>query len=214
MSAPAAEYVPLESGDHLTREEFHRRYLARPDIRKAELIEGIVYVASPVRQAFHGRQHALAMMWLTHYAALVPGLDVGDNATVFLDADNEVQPDAFLFWDPPVGTGARLTEKGYVEGAPPLVFEIAASSAAYDLNDKLRVYRRTGVPEYIVWQVYEGRIDWFRLRNGEYVRIEPDARGIIESEVFPGLRLHVARMLGGDRAGVLAEIKGPTDPRR
>ena len=35
------EIPPLESGDHLTRHEFERRYQARPDIKKAELIEGV-----------------------------------------------------------------------------------------------------------------------------------------------------------------------------
>jgi hypothetical protein len=91
----------LESGDRLTRAEFHRRYCARPDIKKAELVEGVVYVASPVRLEGHGSEHGIVEMWLGVYAALVPGLDVGDNSTVFLDADNELQPDAFLVWRDP-----------------------------------------------------------------------------------------------------------------
>ena len=40
--------LPLEHGDHLTREEFERRYEAMPHVRKAELIEGVVYMPSPV----------------------------------------------------------------------------------------------------------------------------------------------------------------------
>lgn len=207
MPKPPGPWVPLESGDRLSRAEFHRRYCQRPDIKKAELVEGVVYVASPVRQGKHGRQHGLMLLWLGAYAAQTPGLDVGDNSTVFLDADNEVQPDAFLYWDPPRGSGARLLETGYVEGAPPLVVEIAASSASYDLHDKLRAYRRNGVQEYIVWQVLENRIDWFRLHEGEYHRVEPDATGIIDSAVFPGLRLNVPAMLAGDRAAVLAALR-------
>ncbi len=197
----------LESGDRLTRAEFHRRYCARPEIKKAELVEGVVYVASPVRQDGHGSEHNIVQLWLGTFAARVPGLDVGDNSTVFLDADNEVQPDAFLFWRGADKPGARLTEKGYVEGPPLLVVEIAASSASYDLHDKLRAYRRNGVREYVVWRVLDGAIDWFRLREGEHVRVEPDERGVIESEAFPGLRVHVAKMLAGDAAGVLAELQ-------
>ena len=197
--------VLLESGDRLTRAEFHRRYCARPDIKKAELIEGVVYVASPVRAQVHGRPHGLVMLWLGTYAARVPGVEVFDNATVFLDADNEVQPDAFLLRVPPVAGGARITEDGYIEGAPPFVAEIAASSASYDLHDKLRAYRRAGVQEYVVWRVLDGQIDWFRLRAAVYERLEPDARGVIASEIFPGLRLAVPQMLAGDRAGVLVE---------
>jgi Uma2 family endonuclease len=84
--------------------------------------------------------------------------------------------------------------------------QVAASSASYDLHDKLCAYRRNGVREYVVWRVLDGSIDWFCLRDGDYVRVKPDAEGIIESEVFPGLRLHIAKMLTGDGAGVLAEL--------
>lgn len=41
------------------------------------------------------------------------------------------------------------------EGAPERIVELAASSASYDLYDKLQVYRRNGVQEYLVWQVYD-----------------------------------------------------------
>ena len=45
---------PLENGDRLTRDEFERRYEAMPHLKKAELIEGVVYVPSPVRYRHHG----------------------------------------------------------------------------------------------------------------------------------------------------------------
>ena len=105
--------------------------------------------------------------------------------------------------------GAHLTPTSYIEGAPQLVVEIAASSASYDLHDKKEVYRRNGVQEYIVWQVYERRIIWFRLVAGEYAQVEPDERSVIASAAFPGLRLAVAKMLAGDHAGVLAELDEP-----
>jgi Uma2 family endonuclease len=66
------------------------------------------------------------------------------------------------------------------------------------------------VREYVVWRALDGAIDWFRLREGAYQRVEPDASGVIESATFPGLRLHVGRMLAGDLAGVLAELERPT----
>lgn len=206
----AVSAVPiLESGDRLTRAEFHRRYCARPDIKKSELVEGVVYVASPVRQDGHGSETGIVQLWLQTFAVGLDGLDVGDNSTVFLDADNEVQPDAFLLWRDPAKPGAHLTARGYVEGAPLLVVEVAASSASYDLHDKLRAYRRNGVQEYIVWRTQDRAIDWFRLYEGEYIRVEPDADGIIESSIFPGLRLSVPAMLAHDRAGVLATLGAP-----
>ena len=39
--------APLENGDRLTRAEFERRYDAMPHVKKAELIEGEVYMPSP-----------------------------------------------------------------------------------------------------------------------------------------------------------------------
>lgn len=53
-----------------------------------------------------------------------------------------------------------------MEGAPELVAEIAASSAAIDLGDKKRAYRRNGIQERIVWQVFDQKVDWFSLEEG------------------------------------------------
>ena len=205
--ATAPEVRPeLESGDRLTPDEFHRRYCLRPDIRKAELINGVVYVPSPARWGRHGKHQALVVLWLGMYVVERPELGIGDNDSVFLTGGHEVQPDAFLFRLTGPGAGARVTEDGYIEGAPELVVEVAASSASYDLHDKKDAYQLAGVPEYVVWRVLDGQIDWFRLQGGEYVRIEPDPRGVIESAVFPGLRLSVAAMLSGDRAAILTAL--------
>ena len=200
--APAS----LESGDHLTRAEFHRRYQARPDIKRAELIDGVVYVPSPVRSRQHGRPHGLVVTWLGVYISYTPDVFLEDNTTVYLDARGEVQPDACL-WRAEPG-GPRETDDGYIEGAPQLVVEVAASSVSYDLHEKKESYRRNGVREYIVWRVLDRAIDWFRLRDGDYVRVEPDAEGVVESEQFPGLRLHVPSMLAGDLTTVLAHLHG------
>jgi Uma2 family endonuclease len=208
MSVHTKAPVSLESGDHLTRDDFHRRYCARPDIKKAELVEGVVYVSSPVRFDRHGKPHGLVVVWLGTYATQVPGLEFGDNATVFLDDGNEVQPDAFL-WRPEPG-GPRLTEDGYIEGAPQLVVEVAASSVSYDLYEKKEAYRRNGVREYVVWRVLDRAIDWFRLRDGEHVLLVPGADGVVASEAFPGLRLHLPSMLSGDLAAVLARLRSAT----
>jgi Uma2 family endonuclease len=139
--------VVLESGDRLSQEEFHRRYSLRPDIRKAELIGGIVYVASPARWDKHGKHQSLVVMWLRAYAEDRSDVGVGDADTVFLTGGNEVQPDAFLFRLSGPGAGARVKASGYIEGAPELVVEVAASSVSYDLHDKKEAYRRAGVPE-------------------------------------------------------------------
>lgn len=187
----------LEPGDRLSREEFHRRYEARPDIKRAELVGGIVYVPSPLSLGKHGEPHGPLVMWLQFYAGRTPGVRFGDNATVFLAEDGEVQPDALLFWEPPRGTQAWVNDDDYVESAPELIAEVAASSAHFDLHEKKKAYRRAGVQEYIVRRTLDRVIDWFRLVEGQYVAVELDARGIIESRAFPGLRLDPAAMISG-----------------
>lgn len=198
---------PLENGDHLTRYEFERRYEARPDIKKAELIERVVYMPSPVRARSHGGPHGQIIAWLGVYSAATPGVEFYDNVTVRLDLDNEPQPDALLRLEPEAGGNSRVSAEDYVEGAPELIVEIAASSVSYDLHDKLRVYRRNGVPEYMVWRVYDKQVDWFRLIQDEYVPLTPDESGVVHSQVFPGLRLTVQALLVGDLATVLAELQ-------
>ncbi|KAB8317949.1 Uma2 family endonuclease [Tolypothrix campylonemoides VB511288] len=209
MSATSTNFKlpPLESGDRLTRQEFERRYAAMPQIKKAELIEGVAYVASPVRIKNHGRPHAQVMAWVTAYWVATPGVDLADNTTVRLDADNEPQPDVLLRIEPEVGGNSRISDDDYVEGAPELIVEIAASSASYDLKDKLNAYRRNGVQEYIVWQIYENRLDWFKLEEGRYISLEPDADGVIRSGVFPGLWLAVPALREGNLAVVLAVLQ-------
>jgi Uma2 family endonuclease len=198
---------PLENGDRLTRHEFERRYTAMPKVKKAELIEGKVYMASPVRQVNHGRPHAHMMGWLFAYCAATPGVDLGDNATIRLDLDNEPQPDGLLRLEPEAGGKSRIDAEGYTQGAPELIVEVAASSASYDLNEKLRVYRRNGVQEYLVWQVSDRRVDWFSLQDGDYKQLESNSRGTIQSLVFPGLWLAVSALLESDLAVVLTELQ-------
>jgi Uma2 family endonuclease len=196
---------PLESGDRLTRYEFERRYHAMPNLKKAELIEGIVYVASPLRIKSHGEPHAYIMAWLGVYKAATPGVGLADNTTVLLDADNEPQPDALLRIE--TGGQSHINQDDYLEGAPELIVEIAASSAAYDLHEKLKVYRRNEVQEYLVWRVYDRQFDWFRLQAGEYIQLEPNTNDVVASQVFPGLWLAKSALLSGDLAQVLAVLQ-------
>ncbi|MEM6401091.1 MAG: Uma2 family endonuclease [Cyanobacteria bacterium P01_D01_bin.116] len=197
----------LENGDRLTRHEFERRYTAMPDNRKAELIEGIVYMASPLRIRSHGEPHGNLILWLGTYKITIPGLILGDNSTVRLDLDNEQQPDVVLLFDDKNGEQARISEDDYIEGAPELVAEVAANSASNDLHEKKNAYRRNGVLEYIVWQVFENKIDWFYLQNGEYISLEADAEGIIKSKIFPGLWLATSALLAGEMNQVLKVLQ-------
>ncbi len=195
---------PLENGDRLSRAEFERCYKAMPRLKKAELIEGVVYMASPLRIKSHGEPHGDLVAWLGTYKAFTPGVVAGIEPTVRLDLENEPQPDAVLLVP---GRQATIDAEDYIEGAPELVVEVAASSAAIDLHDKKRAYRRNQVQEYIVWRTLTAELDWFVLEADEYRVQLPDDQGIVRSRIFPGLWLAVPALLTGNMATVLSVLQ-------
>jgi Uma2 family endonuclease len=206
-SGPLTAIPPLENGDRLTRAEFERRYDAMPDLKKAELIEGVVYMPSPVRHRRHSHPHARLVGWLWVYESGTPGVELGDNGSIRLDLDNMPQPDAYLIISPERGGQVRISGDDYIEGAPELVAEVASSSVSYDLGDKLNVYRRNEVREYVVWRVDDQEVDWFVLREGRFSPLLPGPDGILRSEVFPGLWLDPAALVRGDSARVHAVVQ-------
>lgn len=209
---PLVDPLPLENGDRMRSGEFLRRYEAMPEVKKAELVEGKVFMGSPVRAKSHGKANALIQTWLGLYAAMHPGVGAYTNTTVILDADNTFQPDALLCLDPERGGRTRINAKGYLSGPPELVAEIAASTASLDLQEKLHVYRRCGVPEYLVWRTAENQVDWFVLEEQEEYRpLTAGADGCLHSRVFPGLVLDVPALLAREAARLLTAL--PALPR-
>lgn len=196
----------LVDGDRLTAAEFERRYLASPQIRKAELIDGVVYVASPVSDD-HGPAHGDLVGWLQLYRFWTPFLICSIEGTIRLDDRNQPQPDVHLRIAPGHGGLAARTDDFYVEGSPELVAEVSVSSKSIDLNQKLDVYRRAGIPEYIVWRVLDCAIDWFILREGRYDRLPIGPDGLYRSEVFPGLWLDPEALIRGDLTAVFQAVQ-------
>ena len=194
VSAPAQSPIeskkgpsrpPLHSGDHLTRAEFRRRYALYPDIKKAELIEGVVIVGSPVHKQ-HSIPHFRFGTILGVYCAGTLGILAGDNQSVILDQENELQPDLCVWVPEEQRTSGGESEEGPLIGAPAFVVEVAASSASHDLHSKFDVYRRSGVREYLVLLAYEREMRFFRLEEGEFREVLPDEDGVTRSQVLPG----------------------------
>jgi Uma2 family endonuclease len=203
-----AEAIPLlEPGDRLTREEFERRYDAMPGVKKAELIDGVVYMPSPVRHRRHSRPHSWLGAWLTLYSQMTPGVDSGDNGSLRLDVLNEPQPDLYLLIQPECGGQARISADDYVEHAPELVAEVSASTVSIDLHSKRDLYLRTGVREYIVWRVIDAALDWFILRDERFERLDLGPDGLHRSVVFPGLWVDPVAILAGDGPRNLAVLQ-------
>ena len=191
-------FPPLENGDRPTRTEFERRYDAMPEVKKAELIDGVVFMGSPVGLRRHPEPHFNLIGWLARSSADTPGHLGGDNGSIRLDFDNMPQPDILLMIRPENGGQVRVGEDDIAEGAPELVIEVASGSVSHDLHAKLDVYRRNGAREYLVWRVRDRAFDWFALREGRIDRITPGPDGSLRSEVFPGLWLDPEALIRGD----------------
>jgi Uma2 family endonuclease len=189
---------PLQPGDHLTVKEFERRYQAMPHVKKAELIDGVVYMPSPVSDKDHGVPHFNLITWLGVYYVFTPGTQGGDNSTLRLQLGAHMpQPDAYLRILAEYGGHARVAADGYVLGAPDLVVEVAASSASYDLHEKLQAYQQNGVREYLVWRTQDQAIDWFVLRGGRFRQLPTAADGLLKSKILPGLWLDAQALISG-----------------
>lgn len=194
----------LHSGDRYSREEFHRLYLQTPEDFKAELIGGIVYVASPMKIP-HGISHPPLTTLFYTYKSHTPGVQLLDNATVLLGEDCEPQPDLCLRILPEYGGQSTTTEDEYISGPPELVAEIAHSSRALDMHAKRVDYQRYGVKEYLVLSIRDHQLLWFDLERDE--EREPDEDGIMKLTSFPGLWIHAGALLSDDYQKMMAVLQ-------
>jgi Uma2 family endonuclease len=185
----------------LSRDEFERRFDSMPGLKKAELIEGVVYMPSPAGVTAYGIPFSSLLTWAGSYRIETPGIEGAASSSVRLDSANMPQPDLIAWIEPDKGGQCRLTDD-YLTDAPEMVGEISANTKHLDLGLKFQIYQRNGVREYIVWRVLDKAVDWFVLRGQRYYRLEPGADGITRSEIFPGLWLDGAALVARDMAQV------------
>ena len=195
---------PLENGDRLTQPEFHRRYESMPSHVRAELIGGIVYMASPLRMP-HGTASSKLIAVLVNYEGATSGVQAMDNTTTILSHDSEPQPDVALRLLPERGGQSHINPEQYLVGAPELIVEIAHSSEAIDLHAKKEDYRKAGVREYLVLCIEEQELRAFDLRANKPWALPVD--GIFRSRVFPGLWIDSRAAIAGDTRKLLATLR-------
>jgi Uma2 family endonuclease len=193
-NVPDAEVPELHNGDHMTQPEFHRIYEQMPEDFRAELIGGIVFVASPLKRR-HGKTHMLLGSVFCAYEGRTPGVDASDNTTVLLGEEGEPQPDLYLRILPEFGGQSQTTDDDYVRGAPELIAEIADSSKSVDLHRKRKDYARYGVLEYLVVSPRERRLYWFDLRTNQELPLQD---GVVRARTFPGLWVHADSLFRRD----------------
>ena len=193
----------LVTGERLSVEEFLRRWEELPELKNAELIDGVVFVPSPVSLA-HGSFDLLIHMWLAYYAQATPGCKGGSNST-WLMMGSAPQPDAYLRILPSHG-GQSGNEGSLGAGAPELAVEICVISTEVDFGPKLVLYQRAGVREYITVEQFGPRMTWRVLESAAYVAQTLPPDGIVRSQVFPGLWLELAAFCADDGARMLAAL--------
>jgi Uma2 family endonuclease len=194
----------LVSGDRMSRAEFHELYCQTPEHFKAELIDGEVFVASPLKLR-HGKNHFSIGTVLQAYENRTPGTECGDNVTVIIDDLNEPQPGAFLRILPDHGGQSQTAIDDYIEGTPELLVEISVSSKSIDLNRKRDMYARNGVAEYIVLNSKDRKIHWFDLENDREKPLPLDQ--ILKSLSMPGLWIDCKSLLSRDVFSLLKTLE-------
>jgi Uma2 family endonuclease len=197
LAAPVSP-PPLFEGDCLSSDEFLRRWEEMPDLRRAELIEGIVYMSSPVSN-HHDGCHILLATWLGVYAAATRGCYPSLEGTWRMGGSNVPQPDLALKILPEYG-GQSTLEGPYQAGAPELIVEVAVSSYSRDFGVKKRLYERVGVREYLIAVPRQRKLDCHRLTHAGFQTFEPGTDGIFRSGMFPGLWLDMDALWSLDLA--------------
>jgi Uma2 family endonuclease len=194
----------LVEGQRLDQPTFHALYQTMPAGTRAELIDGVVHIPSPVGLE-HGEAHVPVIVWLSYYAENTPGAQAMDNATTIIGWKSEPQPDGLLRILPEYG-GRTWNKGGFVHGAPELVVEVAKATRYVDLGPKLDDYERAGVQEYVVRAIDPHEIYWFSLEKGKLVQRPIGDGGLYQSSVFPGLWLDPAALLNGDTRRLRAVV--------
>ena len=196
--------TPLREGDRLTREEFLCRWEAMPDLKWAELIDGVVYMPSPVSNPHRDFQYILTA-WTAPYITATPGCEGGLEGTWLMAKDGVPQPDIDLCIKPQHGGQSRVEGK-YVAGAPELIVEVSHTTSLRDSGAKLRLNERSGVREYLIVQPEKKQAIWRELIDGAYREIAAGPDGILRSHVFPGLWLDTAALWNRDLPGLVAAV--------
>jgi Uma2 family endonuclease len=190
----------------MNRQDFLARWEADPTLKKAELIEGVVYLPSPVSLP-HGRYDSLIQFWLGQYCLHTPGCDVLTNTTWML-LDSSPQPDVAMRLLPESGGRSTDSESGeYPVGPPELVVEVCRSSRSYDLGPKLALYQKAQVPEYVAVLIEEQRVEWRTLKGNRYQLLAADGDGFLKSDIFPGLWLDPKALFAKDRNALAAAVE-------
>jgi Uma2 family endonuclease len=178
------------------------------DHEKADLIDGVIYMASPENLGAHD-----LFRWLYRLIGdFVEELDAGEvfgSRVAFRLAERQApEPDLAVVRKDRL----HLKQRNFFNGPPDLAIEIVSpDSVERDYHQKREQYRRARIPEYWIIDELEQRVTLLRLtRTGGYREVQP-RRGALHSKALPGFWLRLAWLWQDPlpkKSKVLAEILG------
>jgi len=206
MGADGIAVRPLQGGERMRRNEFERRFDATPGLKRAELVEGTVWIPPQMGEVRYGSARMALIGLIGSYCAATPGVSGGAHGHIRLDAVNMPQPDVSVHLGKAYGGQSRIDADGYLEGAPEFVADVVRQRAEWPTG-RVEALRRNGVREFAVWRVDDCLIDWFVVRDGKQERLEMGADGVYRSRVLPGLWVDPVALLTDERARAMAVMR-------
>jgi Uma2 family endonuclease len=175
---------------------------------KADLIDGVIYMASPDNTSANELFVWIIGLMGFFVEATVAGKVYGSRVALRLDDRNGPEPDiAFVR-----KTHLHLVKGGHIAGPADLTMEIVSpDSTDRDYHKKRRQYERARVPEYWIVDPLREKLTVLRLGpGGKYTRVQP-RKGELHSRALPGFWVRPEWLWQEARpnmATILAELLG------
>jgi Uma2 family endonuclease len=180
---PWAGLAPFRKGE-ISFEEF---LALIPDGEKADLLDGVIYMASPDNTDANDLTVWLCVILAGFVEAKRLGKVYISRVAYRIGAKRGPEPD--LGFVPKELEQSR--QRGYIDGPPALAIEIVSpDSVARDYVLKRAIYEQAGVREYWILDPDEKRATFLSLREGHYEE-SPPVDDVFTSLVLPGMRLDV-----------------------
>jgi Uma2 family endonuclease len=182
MAAPPRN---APDSDLVTVEEF---FCLVPDGQKADLIDGVIYMASPDTRR-HDRLGGWIKFLLQGYTAVNRlGEVYGSRFAFALSEFRAPEPDvAFVRSE-----RLSLVEERRMVGGPDIAVEIVSrDSRQRDYGEKKQLYAEAGVSEYWIIDPLQQRVEFHRLHAGRYELVPLEHNRLFRSAVLEGFWLDV-----------------------
>jgi Uma2 family endonuclease len=176
--------------DLISVEEFYRLV---PDGQKADLIEGVIYMASP--DSLRANELTLFISWLFKGFIEVRGIGgkvVFSRYACRLSESSAPEPDVAYVRPERVG----LVESGGMRGGPDIAVEVVSRESRHrDYDDTRRLYEEAGVAEYWIIDPVQQRVEFLVLEEDRYRLAPLEQNRLFRSRALSGFWIDVDWLL-------------------